>query len=193
MSKNSIGYNRRIYNTPGELISAAIDILRSSADFKSVARSDKIDRAFAEKIMLAVTQVNECRYCRYGHTKAALAAGVSEEEIAVILRGDFEKFPREQGTALLFAQHFAETGGAPDPAVLDRLTAYYGEQTAAEIIFHIRMIMVGNLLGNTFDAFLSRFVGHPAPDSSLVSELSTLLLAALGVIPFGIIFALRML
>lgn len=186
-------FRRRIYHSPGELLSAASEILRHSPEIKSARRSGGVNRAFAEKIMLAVTQVNDCRYCSFGHTKAALEAGVSEDEITRIARGDLGEFPKDEAPGLLYAQHFAETGGAPDPAAKTQLVDFYGEQTAAEISAYIRMITVGNLLGNTFDAFLSRFRRCPAPDSSFISELSTLLLALLGVIPFGIIFGIRML
>ncbi len=186
-------FRRRVYHSPGELVSAASEILHHSPDFKSARRSGRVSRAFAEKIMLAVTQVNDCRYCRFGHTKVALEAGVSEDEITRIARGDLDEFPQDEAPGLLYAQHFAETGGAPDPAATARLIDFYGEQTAAEIGAYIRMITVGNLLGNTFDAFLSRFRRRPAPDSSFISELSTLFLAVLGAIPFGIIFGIRLL
>jgi len=186
-------FRRRIYHSPGELVAAASEILHHSPDIKSARRSGTVNRAFAEKIMLAVTQVNDCRYCRFGHTKAALEAGVSEDEITRIARGDLAEFPQDETPGLLYAQHFAETGGAPDPAETTQLVNFYGEQTAAEIGAYIRMITAGNLLGNTFDALLSRFRRRPAPDSSVISEFSTLLLAAIGVIPFGIIFGIRLL
>lgn len=35
--------------------------------------------------MLAVTQVNGCRYCSYVHARMALQAGLSEQEIRTVL------------------------------------------------------------------------------------------------------------
>ncbi|MEW6242582.1 MAG: carboxymuconolactone decarboxylase family protein, partial [Chloroflexota bacterium] len=52
---------------------------------------------------------------------------------------------------------------------------YYGQDTAEDILAYLRMITFGNLLGNTFDALLSRLKGKPAPDSSLWSEVRILL------------------
>jgi len=112
---------------------------------------------------LAVTQVNDCRYCDYAHTKAALKQGVSEKEIALIGAGELSQFPEEQAIALFFGQHYAETGGHPDPHAWQRLVEYYGEDIANDILSYIRMIMVGNLLGNTFDALLFRVTGRPYP------------------------------
>jgi AhpD family alkylhydroperoxidase len=193
MSKNSNGFTRRIYHSPGELISAVSEILRTSSDYKSALKSGRISHAFAEKIMLAVTRVNECRYCLYAHSRAALKAGVPEEEQNAIASGDMGYLPLEEAPALIYAQHYAESGGAPEPGEFRSLVDFYGEQTALEIAAYIRMIMVGNLLGNTFDALLSRIQRRPAPDSSLVSELGTLFVAVVGAIPFGIVFAFRLL
>jgi hypothetical protein len=48
---------------------------------------------------------------------------------------------------------------------------------------YIRMITIGNLSGNTLDAFLSRLKFNPAPDSSLGQELGVLL-GAFVIIPY---------
>jgi len=186
-------FNRRIYSSPRQFLEAIADILRHTDDLKEAARLKRIDRTFAEKIMLAVTQVNGCRYCDYGHTITALKAGVSPEEIAMISSGDLGEFPKEEAIALFFGQHYAETGGNPDPTAYQRLTDFYGEQKSRDILAYIRMIMFGNLMGNTFDAFLSRLGGNPSLDGSLVSELVIFSLSILGFIPFGIVMAIKML
>jgi AhpD family alkylhydroperoxidase len=143
--------------------------------FRRAARGGQVSKAFAEKIMLVVTRVNGCRYCNYGHSKAALAAGVSEAELQDLLALEFQAFPIHEVTALNFAQHYAEANGQPDPEAWQRVVTYYGEETAHDILSYIRMITFGNLLGNTFDALLSRMKGKPAEGSSLGSELSVLL------------------
>jgi AhpD family alkylhydroperoxidase len=139
------------------------------------ARSGRVAKTFAEKIMLVVTGVNGCRYCNYGHSKAALAAGVSETELQDLLTLEFRTFPIYEVTALNFAQHYAEENGQPNPEAWQRMVTYYGEDIAHDILAYIRMITFGNLLGNTFDALLSRIKGNPAEGSSLGSELSVLL------------------
>ena len=105
----------------------------------------------------------------------ALAAGVSETELQNLLALDLGTFPAHEVTALTFAQHYAEANCQPDPTAWQRVVTYYGEETAQDILAYLRMITFGNLLGNTFDALLSRFAGKPAPGSSLWSELSVLL------------------
>ena len=115
--------------------------------------------------MLAVTQVNDCRYCNYAHTKAALKHGVSENEIALIRTGELSQFPEEQAVALYFGQHYAETNGHPDPQAWENVVEYYGQQKASDIISYIRMITMGNLFGNTIESFLYRVTGRfPSPN-----------------------------
>jgi AhpD family alkylhydroperoxidase len=143
-------------------------------------RSEPLERAFSERIMLAVTQVNDCRFCDYGHSRAALRAGVAEHELAAIKAGDFNGTPEYETPALHFAQHYAAAGGTPDAEALNALVQTYGGARAARILLVIRMITIANLLGNTFDALLYRLKGHPVASGSVLQESSVLLLALLS-------------
>lgn len=127
------------------------DLLAHLDDLAAVVKNRRIERAFGEKIMLAVTQVNDCRYCSFFHSHQALRAGVTEVEIAQLLKGELGDFPPEQAVALAFAQHYAEQAGHPDADAWQKLVDFYGPQAAGEILVYIRMITFGNLLGNTFD------------------------------------------
>jgi len=155
------------------------------------SRSERsVNSSFSERIMLAVTGVNDCRYCSYGHAKRALECGVTQEEIELLLGGDFGRVPPAEAPAILFAQHYAESGGNPDPDAIRTLEETYGKRTAEDILFRIRMITLGNLTGNTFDALLGRVRGRPAGDSSLWGELAVFVLLVLGmpVVGLGLVF-----
>ncbi len=167
-------FNRRIYTFP-TFRADVVQIFDHMHDLRRAAHAGRVSKTFAEKIMLVVSSVNGCRYCCYAHSRAALATGVSENELQSLLALDLGTFPVFEVTALTFAQHFAESNCQPDPVAWQRVVTYYGEETAQDILAYLRMITFGNLLGNTFDALLSRFVGKPAPGSSLWSELSVLL------------------
>ena len=106
--------------------------------------------------MMAVTSVNACRFCAYFHAQVALTSGVSRAEVEQILGGVFTRAPEHEIPALLYAQHWAETNAQPDPAMRVKLAATYGDDTARAIEYVLRMIRVGNLLGNTFDYILYR-------------------------------------
>jgi hypothetical protein len=86
-------------------------------------------------------------------------------------------------TALLYAQHFAETNRKPEPELKKKLLDYYGEGTAGHIVLLIRMIFFGNLYGNTWDAVLSRLKGNPAKNSNIIFELVYFLMSFWVMVP----------
>ena len=149
-------FKRRIYRRPIQLIADFRGIMRRRREIRPLMRGEVIDAAFRERLMLAVTQVNGCRYCSYGHARQALAEGISQEEITALGQGMFAGSPSEEVPALLYAQHWAEADGEPDQAARHRLVEQYGEEAAASIELVLRMIRMGNLLGNTWDYVLYR-------------------------------------
>lgn len=121
------------------------------------AMRGQISFDFRERLMLVVTAVNGCRYCSYFHARQALQAGLQEAELRELLAGDLPQgAPADELPALLFAQHWAEQNGHPDPALTAQLAERYTQETAAAIQAVLRMIRVGNLLGNTWDYILFR-------------------------------------
>lgn len=164
------GFDKRIF-TFGTFVKDMGFILSNIPRAVAMSRNEKINRAFMEKIMTVVTTVNGCVYCSWFHAKQAVESGMSEEEVKNLLDLQFETDASEDELpALLYAQHYAETNRNPDPEMVDKLFAHYGDETAKQILFIIRMIFFGNLLGNTWDAVISRLKGNPAKGSSPVFE-----------------------
>jgi AhpD family alkylhydroperoxidase len=149
-------FKRRIYYGLSEPIVDLRAIVSRRKEIRSLMRGNTIDPAFRERLMLVVTEVNGCRYCSYAHARQALATGISQEEIAALGQGMFAGSPPEEVPALLYAQHWAEVNGKPDPALRERVVAQYGEQVTQAIELTLRMIRMGNLLGNTWDYILYR-------------------------------------
>lgn len=133
-----------------------------------------ISKSFFESVNLAVTQVNGCAFCSYAHAKNALEAGMTEEDVQFLLSGSFEHAPREQLEALLFAQHYAETQGNPDPQLMQKLFETYGAEQARDVMSAILIMMLTNLHGNTFEAFKLRLRGRGLPESNVWKELFVL-------------------
>jgi AhpD family alkylhydroperoxidase len=145
------------------------EIISSLSDLRFLRKQPAIQRSFTEKIMLAVTQVNDCRYCSCVHTRKALNAGVSEAEVRSLLEGGLEHSPSDQLIALAFAQHYAEREGHPEGQALRELEKTYGSESARQILAYIRIIFFANLAGNTFDKFLYHLglVGRNKPSSHM--------------------------
>jgi AhpD family alkylhydroperoxidase len=146
------------------------DLINIARKRKQIS-SSKISRKFSEHIMLVVTSVNGCVYCEWGHVNWAKQEGSTEEEIAGLLSLNFGDLPPEEVIALSFAQHYAETLGHPSPDAVHRLIQEYGKEKGQSIISSCDMITIGNLLGNTISAFLSRLQGIPPENGSLFFEL----------------------
>lgn len=154
--KQSKPFTRRFYNHLGEILSDAKSIISTRKQVKSLMRDGSISNAFRERIMLAVTEVNGCRYCQYAHAKMALVAGLSEEEIITLSSGSFHNCPEDEVPALLYAQHWAENNGRPDVDTRQKIVEIYGERKVESMELAMRMIRMGNLLGNTWDYALFR-------------------------------------
>ena len=164
------GFSRRIF-TAGTFLSDVGFLLGRIPSIVGALRDERISRAFVEKIMTVTSAVNGCTYCTWFHAKQAVASGISEEEVKNMLNLQFQAGATDFETpALLYAQHFSETDRAPDDEMTRRLFDFYGEQTAEHVVLFIRMIVFGNLLGNTWDAILGRWKAEPAPGSSVVFE-----------------------
>ncbi len=106
--------------------------------------------------MIAVTAVNGCRYCSYFHTKMALKAGLEQSEIQELLSGDLAGCTEDEAVAVAYAQHWAESNAHPDSEAVQRLQQTYGTERSDAIHLMLRMIRMGNLMGNTWDYVLYR-------------------------------------
>jgi AhpD family alkylhydroperoxidase len=148
-------FKRRIYSSLGDLVTDTREIMSHRDVLRSTMRGG-LDPAFRERLMLVVTGVNGCRYCSYAHARQALSEGISEEEIEMLGERAFHGSPTEDVPALLYAQHWAEADGQPDPAVRATVVERYGEATVERMEIILRMIRMGNLLGNTLDYLLHR-------------------------------------
>jgi AhpD family alkylhydroperoxidase len=150
------GFKKRTYRSLREFMQDLGCIFKNRKRLRVISAGESLSPAFRERMMLAVTQVNDCRFCARFHTKAALEEGISREEIDDILKGAFEDCPADQLVGVLYAEHCAETMGGPDAEVRDKLVAAYGQDMANDIDIVLRVIKTGNLTGNTVDYFLYR-------------------------------------
>lgn len=177
-------FKKRIF-TPGLLFSDIIYLVQKLPAIISILRSKRISRAFAEKIMLTTTAVNQCVLCARFHSEMAYQSGIDRSEVVSLLNMDLEGRASSdyEVSALLYAQHYAETQRKPKPEMTQRLYNDYGREKADDIMLIIRLIMFSNLSGNTFSAFTSRLRGASAPGSSLLFELFFVACSAPLIIP----------
>jgi len=149
-------FKKRKYRSLKELFTDLCFPIRNRNRLRKVKSKRLLSPAFQERLMLAVTSVEGCRYCSYFHSKLALKGGINQGEIGQLLSGDFHNCPEEESLAVLYAQHWADSNACPDPEIVEKLKETYGSENVEAINIMLRMIRLGNLLGNTWDYLLYR-------------------------------------
>ena len=149
-------FRKRTYTSFSQFVQDIRFLMANRKSIRRITQEKALSGTFRERLMLAVTQVNDCRYCTRAHTKAALMEGLSADEIGTILGGEFDGCPAGEIPAMLYAEHWAETEGRPDNEAHEKLIQTYGRETVADIDIVLRVIRTGNYSGNTLDYFLYR-------------------------------------
>ena len=127
--------------TPDNFLTTVANVVASGPVLVEAVVRPKISAALREKLFLAVTSVNDCRYCKWGHTHWAMAQGVPLEEVNQILGHQIESLEAKnpaEAAAILFAQHYAEHLDQFDPEAIENLRKYYSEAEVAEILAYVR-------------------------------------------------------
>jgi len=139
-----------------EMLRDTLALVQDREQIRKAMRNSALSGAFRERLMLAVTAVNQCRYCSYAHSRMALTAGLSEQEISELCGGVYDSCPPEELPAVLYAEHWAENDGKPDAAARSSVIELYGEPLVEQMEIVLRMIRMGNMMGNAWDHFLYR-------------------------------------
>ncbi|MBN1369416.1 MAG: carboxymuconolactone decarboxylase family protein [Dehalococcoidaceae bacterium] len=149
-----VKFKKRIYRSARDFFKDLWFPVRNMNRLREITRKGLISPAFRERLMLAVTAVNGCRYCSYFHARQALKSGISPVEIRRLMSGDISDCPEEEAVAVIYAQHWAESNTHPAADAVQRMQQVYGVEKAEAINLVLRMIRMGNLLGNSWDYLL---------------------------------------
>lgn len=166
----NIEYFKKRSYTFRQFILDTTNMVRNSRNIIKTMISKRLSSRFSERIMLAITAVNGCRYCSWVHSRAGLRSGSTPEEIQKIYSFDFDNFDKDEVIALVFAQHYAESNRKPTKEALHRLISYYGAERATDILNFIQIIYFSNMMGNTVDSFRSRLSRRPPEKGSAIFE-----------------------
>jgi AhpD family alkylhydroperoxidase len=145
-----------VMNTPKKPTFASVGDFTSRL-YKVVRNGHRLlglSGAFRERLMLAVTGVNDCRYCKALHTRIASVNGLTAAEQDAVLAGDFSLSPSGEREALAWARRWAEAGGKAGAQGRANLEAHYGPEMARTIETAAEAIAIGNYTGNGVDRFL---------------------------------------
>lgn len=156
---------------PGEYGRSVAAVLRHGPTALLGLIRPRTSRLLREEVMLSVTAVNDCRYCDWVHTRAALRHGADLDALGETLGRSIDdpRATREQ-VASLYAQHYASTSGRPDASAREALAAVWNRAERAEINAFIAVIFFSNLTGNSADAWIARLRGRPVDAGHPVAE-----------------------
>ena len=171
---HSVRHQKRML-TRDNLVATLVNLVASAPALVRGLVKPRTSRALREMVVLAVTAINDCGYCAWGHTHWAMAHGVSLDEVNQILGAQTATLAASdpaEAAAILFAQQYAESHDRINPDAIDNLRRHYSEAQVEEIIAYIRAITLGNLLGNTVDAFLGRVRRRGTPGGPVEGTVS---------------------
>lgn len=120
--------------------------LRAFLGLHGIAGEGSLDARTRERIALAVAQQNGCQYCVSAHTAIGKKAGLDGAEIEANRAGTSQD--AEAAAAVKFARALVEHNGEITTAeLLEIRNAGYSESDIVEIITHVGMNVLTNILG----------------------------------------------
>ncbi len=122
------------------------DALKAFLGLHGIAESGSLDAQTRERIALAVAQGNSCEYCVSAHSAIGRKAGLTGAEMEANRAGTSQD--AKAAAAVTFAialnEHLGEVTQAEFDAVRE---AGYGDAEIVEIITHVGMNILTNLIG----------------------------------------------
>ena len=120
--------------------------LRAFLGLHNIANEGSLDTLTKERIALALAEKNACQYCLSAHTAIGGKAGLSKEEIAANRLGTSND--NKAAAAVKFSISLAEhQGDITNTELLEIRNAGYTEADIVEIITHVGMNILTNILG----------------------------------------------
>jgi uncharacterized peroxidase-related enzyme len=119
--------------------------LKAFLGLHGIASEGSLDAQTRERIALAVAQQNACEYCLSAHTAIGRKAGLNGAEIEANRTGSSQD--AKAAAAVKFAKALAAHGGEVTTAeILEVRNAGYSESDIVEIITHVGMNILTNIL-----------------------------------------------
>ena len=122
--------------------------LRAFLGLHGVANDGELDALTRERIALTLAQANGCQYCVSAHTAIGRKVGLTGDEIAAARAGDSED--AKAAVAVKFARSLVDKKGEVDTnELLELRAAGYTDAAIVEIIMHVGMNFLTNILGKS--------------------------------------------
>ncbi|MCC7309800.1 MAG: peroxidase-related enzyme [Sulfuritalea sp.] len=122
------------------------EALKAFLGLHGIANAGSLDPQTRERIALALAQQNSCEYCLSAHSAIGRKAGLDNAEIAANRTGTSQD--AKAAVAVKFARSLVEhTGEVTTAELLEMRNAGYSEADIVEVITHVGMNILTNILG----------------------------------------------
>ena len=122
------------------------DALKAFLGLHGIANAGSLDPQTRERIALALAQQNSCEYCLAAHSAIGRKAGLTNAEIEANRAGTSQD--AKAAVAVKFARSLVEhTGEVTTAELLEMRNAGYSEADIVEVITHVGMNFLTNILG----------------------------------------------
>jgi uncharacterized peroxidase-related enzyme len=122
------------------------DALKAFLGLHGIANAGSLDPQTRERIALALAQQNACEYCLAAHSAIGRKAGLNNAEIEANRAGTSQD--AKAAVAVKFARSLVEhTGEVTTAELLEMRNAGYSEADIVEVITHVGMNILTNILG----------------------------------------------
>ncbi len=128
------------------ILAQSPDALKAFLGLHGIAEAGSLDTQTRERIALVVAQCNACEYCVSAHTAIGRKAGLTGSEIEANRAGTSED--AKAAAAVTFAKALNDNLGEVTQAEFNAVReAGYGDAEIVEIITHVGMNILTNLIG----------------------------------------------
>jgi len=114
------------FNSTSEFFLLIFKQLLRSVSLKFVHPANKLLPDFREKLILAITGINNCAHFSFLHTRIAIENGVKISEVKRLLEGNLGTFPKDEAAVLLYARHWTETKGKVSSLERKKVIDFFG-------------------------------------------------------------------
>jgi uncharacterized peroxidase-related enzyme len=115
--------------------------------YAGIMGTGTLDRRLKEMIYLAVSFVNECKYCRSHHEETAREAGITDREIEDIENETDQNFTPRERMALRYAREMTREAEA-DGDTQDALWKLFTEEQLVELTLIVSLANFTNRFSN---------------------------------------------
>lgn len=152
----------KLLNIHAEMAHSPVVLAAYAGIADAIARHGSFDARTREAIALAVGAVDGCEYCQAAHTLSGRKAGLTDEQMIGIRRGEVEFDDKLAALVAVVREAAGEVGDVSDVTWKGAQAAGWSEHELAEAFAHLAV----NLFTNYFNHYAGTELDVPAAPSA---------------------------